>query len=117
MSKFELVEHKERTDCDVFIDHAEETIGSFGECIESMFDERKSKMNVVGNVFGFGKSLTKLAFNATGCAIKNAPKAVVAIASAKREFITAVEGEYRGYQKQQKEDALSEKIKQLQLKR
>lgn len=103
-------------DCNVLLDNAEGVINNLGTCIDSVFDERKTKMNVIGNIFGIGASLTKLAFNVTGCAIKNAPKAVVAVAAVKREVIDAATEGYSEYQKQQRKDALEEKILQLKLK-
>lgn len=106
-----------RNDCDFMIDEFEKTVDNLGDCFETAFDEKKTKINVVGSIFKFGFSLTKLTFNAAGCAIKNTPKAVVAVASVKRELITAIEDEIRENEKQQKEEALDEKIKQLKLKR
>jgi len=70
-------------------------------------------------MFGLTKSLGKLVLNATGCAIKNAPKAVVTVAAVKRELVTAIEEEiyeHNKQAKQAKQDALDEKIKQLGLK-
>lgn len=107
---------EEKSDCDILIDGAEDSLKKLGNCFEDAFDDRKTKMNVAGSVFGFGASLTKLAFNATGCAIKNAPKAVVAVAAAKRELVNVIEEGVRETQKQAKEDALNEKIHQLRLK-
>ena len=84
--------------------------------LQKAFDDKKTKMNVVGSIFGLTKSIGKLALNATGCAIKNAPKAVVAVAAAKRELVTAIEDEIHEQNKQAQKDALDEKIKQLGLK-
>lgn len=106
----------EKSDCDIIFNNAEDTLNSLGNCFEYSFDDKKSKLDVVGSIFGFVGSLTKLTYNVTGCAIKNAPKAVVAVASVKREIVTAIEEEIHTHQKQLKEDALNEKIKQLRLK-
>ena len=105
-----------KSDCDVLITEIEDVFSGLGNCFDTAFDDKKTKMNVIGSIYGFGKSLTKLVFNTTGCAIKNAPKAVVAVASAKREVVTAIEDEWSQYKKEQKEEALSEKIKLLRLK-
>ena len=107
---------KQKNDCDVIMDGIENTFGNLGECFDSLLDEKQTKMSVVKNLFNFGGSLTKLAFDTTSCVVKNTPKAVVAVASAKREVVTVIEEEWNDYQKQQKEDALDEKIKQLKLK-
>ncbi|MDQ7060904.1 MAG: hypothetical protein Q9M43_07085 [Sulfurimonas sp.] len=56
-------------------------------------------MNVVGSIFTFGFSLTKLTFNVAGCAIKNAPKAVVAVAALKREMIDIGTQEWSQFKK------------------
>lgn len=104
------------SDCDFLVDELEHTFDSLGNCFESMVDERKTKMNVVGSIFSFGFSLTKLTFNVAGCAIKNAPKAIVAVAALKREIIDAGTQEWNQYQKELKEDALEEKIKLLKYK-
>ena len=106
-----------KNDCEILLGNAENMLNDLGKCLDTAFDKNKTKMNVVGSIFSLGKSLTKLTFNAGYCAVKNAPKAVVAVASAKRELVNALEDEYNQYQKQLKEDALNEKIKQLQLKK
>ena len=106
----------EKSDCDIVFDNVEDTFNRLGSCLEDTFDERKSKSDVVGGIFGLVGSLVKLTVNTSTCAIKNAPKAVVAIASIKEEIVTAVEEEIHAAQKQLKEDALNEKIKQLRLK-
>ncbi|EDZ63694.1 hypothetical protein CBGD1_1314 [Sulfurimonas gotlandica GD1] len=100
----------------MLLNNAEGVINNLGNCIDSVFDKKKTKMNVIGSILGVGTSLTKLAFNATGCAIKNTPKAVVTVAAIKRKIVnTAAEG-YNEYQKQQKKDALDAKILQLKFK-
>ena len=116
MKDLALIPQDNPSDCDFLIDEVEHTFDSLGNCFDTMIDERKTKMNVVGSIFSFGFSLTKLTFNVAGCAIKNAPKAVVAVAAVKREIIDAGTQEWNQYQKELKEDALSEKIKQLKYK-
>jgi len=116
MAKHIPIKYKKKSDCDILIDGAEDSLKKLENCFESAFDKKKTKMHVTGNVLRFGLSLTKLALNATGCAIKNAPKAVVAVAAVKREIVNTIEEEVRETQKQYKEDALNEKIKQLRLK-
>lgn len=106
-----------KNDCDVLINDVENIFADLGSCLENTLDTRKSKASVVKSLFSFGGSLTKLAFDTTTCAIKNAPKAVVAVAAVKREIIDAIEEEVHDYQKQQKIDALDAQIKQLQLKK
>ena len=105
-----------KSDCDVILDRFENTIVSLDNCVESIFDDKKTKMNVLGNLFQFSSSLTKLTFGALGCAVKNTPKAVVAISVAKREIVDELEKEWSEHQKQQQIDALDEKIKQLKVK-
>lgn len=117
MRKNRPIKYEKSNNCEILIEGAEDSLKRLGNCFESAFDEKQTKMNVVGNIFGLGASLTKLALNTTGCAIKNAPKAVVAVASVKREIVNAIEEEVRETQKQHKEDALEEKIKQLKLKK
>ena len=104
------------SDCDFLVDEVEHTFAHLGNCFDTMVDEKKTKMNVVGSIFSFGFSLTKLTLNVTGCAIKNAPKVVVAVADIKREIIETGTQEWNQYQKELKEDALNEKIKQLKYK-
>ena len=116
MARIKLIEQNKLTDCDLFIGNLENTLLDFEHCLDVVIDDRKTKMNVVGSIFGFGKSLAKLTLNVTGCAIKNVPKAVVAVAAVKREIITELENEYNQYQKELKEEALNKKIKQLHLK-
>lgn len=118
-----LAEEEKPNDCDLLIDKLENTFDEFENCFDALTDDKKTKMNVVGSIFSFGLSLTKLTLNVAGCAIKNTPKAVVAVASIKRDVIYVADGALyeleRGYNqltKEMQEDALNEKIKQLTLK-
>jgi len=112
----DLIEQEKQSDCDILFDKFEGTIGDLGNCVDTLLDEKKTKMNVVGSLFSFGVSLTKFTFNVLGCAVKNTPKAIVTVAAVKREIVQEIESEYREYQKELKEDALNEKIKLLQHK-
>lgn len=105
-----------QNDCDLLLTGVENVFNNLGNCFESAIDDRKSKISVVKSIFRFGGSLTKLAFNTTTCAVRNVPKAVVAVASVKREVVTAIEEEYYDYQREKKEEALNEKINKLRLK-
>ena len=105
-----------KNDCEVLFDSGKDIFEDLGNCLDSALDDKKTKMNVVGNIYSLGKSLTKFTFNAGYCAVKNAPKAVLAVASAKRGLMTAIDDEINEHNKQLKESALDEKIKQLRLK-
>jgi len=70
---------------------------------------------VVGSILGFVFSLTKLTFNVAGCAVKNTPRAIVAVAALKREIVTDMENGWNEYQKELKMEALEAKIEQLAL--
>ena len=107
----------QKRDCDRLEDSFVNMFDRLGNCVDTLIDEKKTKMNVVGSVFGFGISLTKLTFNVAGYAIKNTPKAVVAVAAVKKEIVSTIEDEIYTHQKQQKEDALNEKIRLLKAKR
>ncbi len=104
---------EKKSDCDIILNDFENVFGSIGNCIDSAFDEKKSKMQVVGSIFGIGKAATKLLWNGTGCAVKHTPKAIVTAAKYKREFVDSVTEEIGNIQKQMKEDELDEKIKRL----
>ena len=107
---------KIKSDCDIILDSAENMFSDLGNCIESTFNEKKTKMNVVGSIYRFGKSLTKLTLNTGYCAIKNTPKAVIAVSSMKRELVESIEEGIENQKKQAKKDALDAKIKHLSLK-
>jgi len=70
----------EKSDCDVILNGIENVFGNLGNVFDSALDEKKSKMQVVGNIFGFGGSIIKLGWNAGGCAIKHTPKAIATVA-------------------------------------
>ena len=106
---------KEKSDCDLLLNDVEDVFGSLGNCLESAFDERKSKMDVAKGVFGIGKNLLKFGFNGTKCVVKHTPKAIATVADAKRKVIDGATEEYSKFQKEQKEQALEEKIKQISL--
>lgn len=105
-----------KSDCDVILDGIEGVFSSIGSCVDTAIDEKKSKMQVVGSIFGIGKSIVTLGWNTGGCAIKNTPKAIATVASAKRELTNTVTEEYYKYQKEQKENALEDRIAQLKHK-
>lgn len=104
-------------DCDVLMTKAENTLHSLENCFDTMIDEKKTKMNVVGSVFSFGFSLTKLTFNVATCAVKNSPKAFVAVVAVKREIVSDIEDGYKQYKKEEKEKELTDKIRQIASKR
>ncbi|WP_457749966.1 hypothetical protein [Sulfurimonas sp.] len=106
-----------KNDCEILISKAEATYSDLENCLDNIFDEKKSKLNVVSSFFRFGFSLTKLTFNVTSCAIKNVPKAVVVVAAVKRELIEEMQTDWQKYQKEQKEIALEKKITQLVYKK
>jgi len=106
---------KETNSCDVIIGDIENSFSNFGNCLESVFDNKQTKMGVVKNLFKFGGSLTKLAFDTTSCAVKHAPKAIGAAANAKREVMNAVEDEWSEYQKEKRREALDRELKLLGL--
>ncbi len=105
---------KKQSDCDLLLNDVENVFGSLGSCLDSAFDEKKSKMDVVKGAFGFGKNLLKFGFNGTKCAVKHTPKAIAIVADVKRKVIDGPTEEYSKIQKEMKEDALNEKIKRLQ---
>ncbi len=107
---------EKKSDCDVILNDVENVFGSIGSCVDAALDEKKSKMQVVGGLFGILGSTGKLLLRGTGCAIKHTPKALATVASVKRELTDTISDEYASYQKQLKEDALNEKIKQLKHK-
>ena len=106
----------EKNDCDVILNGIDNVFGNLGNVFDSALDEKKSKMQVVGSIFGFGGSVMKLGWNAGGCAIKHAPKAIATVASAKRELTDTITEEYHKYQIEQKEQELDDKIAQLKYK-
>ena len=111
------VYRKKESDCDVLLNDVENVFGSIGDCIDNAFDDKKSKMQVVGSIFGILGVTTKFLVHGTTCAVKNTPKVIATVASAKRELTDTITNEYQQYQQELKEDALDEKIKQLKCKK
>jgi len=107
---------KKKSDCDIILNDVENVFGSIGSCMDTVFDEKKSKMQVVSGIFGILGSTTKLVLRGTGCAIKHTPKAIATVASAKRELTNTITEEYHRYQIEQKEQDLDNKIVQLKYK-
>ena len=116
-SKYELDNYgNKQNDCDVILNDIENIFGSIGDCLDTTFDEKKSKMQVVGSIFGIGKSIAKFGWDATSCAVKHTPKAIATVANAKRELTETITDEYQKYQKEMKERELEEKIAQFKRK-
>lgn len=107
---------KRQSDCDVILDDFDDLFGSIGNCLDAAFDEKKSKMQVIGGIFGLLKPASKLLWDGTSCAVKNTPKAIATVASIKREITDTVTEEYYKYKKELKEQELAEKIAQLKEK-
>lgn len=101
---------KKKETCEVILDDLTDAFGSLGRGIDAIVDEQQSKSSVAKGIFGFGTGVAKAALRATGCAIKHAPKAAVAVSSAKRQLVETIEDEYTAYQKRQQEERLREKI-------
>ena len=104
---------KQKTDCDVILNDVENVFGSIGSCFDVAFDDKKSKMDVAKGIFGVGKNILKFGWDTGSCAVKHTPKAIATVADAKRKLVDGATEEYSKYQKELKEDALNEKIKQL----
>ena len=104
---------RRQSDCDVIKNDFENLFGSIGNCFDTVFDEKKSKMQVVGSLFGIGKSIAKTGWDTGSCAVKHTPKAIVTAAKYKREFVNSVTEEISKVQKQMKEDELDDQIKRL----
>lgn len=101
------------TDCDLLLNDVENVFGSIGQCLDAAFDEKKSKIDVTKGIFGIGKNLLKFGFTGTTCIVKNTPKAIATVASAKRELTDTITDEYTRYQREQKEQSLLKKIEKL----
>ena len=104
---------KKQNDCNLLLNDVENVFGSLGNSIDAAFDERQTKMDVAKSVFGIGKNLLKFGFNGTKCVVKHTPKAIATAADMKRKVIDGTTEEYGKFQKEMREDALNEKIKQL----
>ena len=102
-----------KTDCDLLLNDVENVFGSIGQCFDAAFDDKQSKMDVTKSIFGIGKNLLKFGFTGTTCIVKNTPKAIATVASVKRELTDTITDEYTKYQREQKEQALLEKIENL----
>jgi hypothetical protein len=100
---------------DEFTGGVEEVIDDLGVCVNDTVNIKEKKYRVVKSIFNLGGSLTKLAFKSASAVVINTPKAVVAISDMKNVIVDGVEEGVREYKKQQKEDSLDEKIKQLKL--
>ena len=104
---------RRQSDCDLLLGDVESVFGSLGDCLDAAFDEKKSKMDVAKGALGIGKNLLKFGFNGTKCVVKHTPKTVVTVANAKRKLTDTIASEYQKFQKEQREQALEEKIKLL----
>lgn len=104
-----------KTDGEILFDKLDNTAILLGDCVGAIIDENTTKKQVAGSVFKLGFSLTKLTFGVLGFAIKNTPKAVVAVSSAKKDLLEGIEKELNQIQKEIQEDKLREKIRQLKV--
>ena len=107
---------KKKMTCEAILDDLGGAFNSLGNGLEAFVDQRPRKMAVAKGVLGFGFGLTKAALRATGCAVKHAPKAAVAIAQAKRDLVNTIEKEYAAYEKEQQEERMRERLEQLKAK-
>ena len=114
---FNSKQYEKRSGCDILLDDAESVFKDIGGIFETAFDEKRSKWNLVSDLFRFGKSTTKLAWHGGSCIVKHTPKAIATVANAKRQLTDTITEEYARYQKEQKEEALEERIRQLSQKK
>ena len=101
------------SDCELIVDDVENLFSKVGDCLDAAIDERRGKGEVVRGLFGVAGGLLKLGVRGTGCLIKNTPKAITAVASAKRELTEGLAEEYRRMEKERRERELGEKIARL----
>jgi len=106
----------EKSHCDIILNDAENVFESIDRIFDTALDENKTKMQVAGSIFGFGKNLLKFGYHTTACAAKNTPKAVVSVAKYKRELTDTITEEISKIHKEIKEDALDQKIQALAMK-
>ena len=105
-----------KSDCELLEERFVDVFEDLGSCFETVFDENKKKTSLVGDLFRLGMSVTKLTLKVGGCAVKYTPKAVVAVAHAKREIVNAIEDGYREMEKERMEAEMNEKIKRLKIR-
>jgi hypothetical protein len=105
-----------KSDCELLEERVVDVLDDIGSCFETVLDENKNKIGLVGDVLRLGMSMTKLTLKVGGCAIKYTPKAVVAVAQAKRELVNAIEDGYREIEKERMEAKMNEKIKRLKIR-
>ena len=104
-----------KNDCDLIVNDIEGIFSSFDNCLDTVIDDKKSKMNVAGGVFGFGMSLTKLVCTTAICAVKNAPKALLTVSALKKEVVNGLGEAVHIGTKEWKKFSLDMKIEQLKL--
>jgi len=104
-----------KNDCDILLDD----LSNFGKSLERSFDtitsERATKTAIAGSLFGIGKSLTKLAWDAGKCTIKHTPKAIATVSEAKQKLIEASTEEYYTFKKEMLEEELNNDLARLRL--
>lgn len=106
---------RKKSDCEIIKGDFDNLFGSIGNCLETSLDDKKSKMQVVGSIFGIFGSTTKLLWHSTGCAVKKTPKAIATVANVKRELTEIITDDYQQYKKELKEEELNTKIKELKI--
>jgi hypothetical protein len=100
---------------DEFKGGVEEVFNDLGVCVNDTINIKEKKYGVIKSIFNLSGSITKLAFKSASAVVINTPKAVVAISDIKNVLVDSVEEGVREYNKQQKENCLDEKIRQLKI--
>jgi len=88
------------------------SLEELGNSIEKTANS-KSKMDVVKGLFGITKAITKTTLNVTGCAIKNAPKAVKAVQDTKKMIVSDIEELYQEEKKRKADEEFNTKFLQI----
>jgi hypothetical protein len=105
--------NSDKNDCDILMDDLSTFGKSLERSIDTMTSNHTTKTAIAGSLFGIGKSLTKLAWDAGKCTIKHTPKAIATVSEAKQEFIEASAEEYYTFKKEMLEEELSNDLARI----
>jgi len=91
-----------------------------GDSLGAAFDKEDKARGVVNGLLKLSSSAIKLTWGVGSLAVKNTPKAIVAVAEVRRGFSESIAETYEEIQREQKEkdsdDEFKKKIKQIKLK-
>ena len=85
-NKYLNIYDSKKKSCEIIGDDIGGVVNDIGDCFVTVFDDKKKKTALFGNLFNLTKSLTELTWDVGSSAVKNTPAAINTISEIKKDL-------------------------------